>query len=58
MAVFSSMVRLKSMVCYVDANIRTLLPDARTRAAIHAPTSKDWVGITPTVFAPTNDSSE
>ena len=34
------------------------LPDARTRAAIHAPTSKDWVEITSTVFAPNNGSSK
>jgi carboxypeptidase D len=38
-------------------NGSVFLNDARTRAAIHAPTSKDWVGITPTVFAPTNDST-
>lgn len=35
-----------------------ILPDAQTRAAIHAPTSKDWVEITSDPFAPTNSSSK
>ncbi|KAF8137719.1 Alpha/Beta hydrolase protein [Boletus edulis] len=34
-----------------------VLPDARTRAAIHAPTSKDWVMFTSSVFTPTNGST-
>ncbi|KAF8550322.1 alpha beta-hydrolase [Imleria badia] len=34
------------------------LNDARTRAAIHAPTSKDWVDFASTVFTPTNSSSK
>ncbi|KAF8433226.1 alpha/beta-hydrolase [Boletus edulis BED1] len=36
----------------IDATV--FLNDARTRAAIHAPTSKDWVDYTFPVFAPTN----
>ena len=44
------------IVCY--AMLMDFLPDARTRAAIHAPTSKDWVEITSTVFAPNNGSSK
>jgi len=33
-------------------------PDARTRAAIHAPTSKVWEEVIPTTFAPTNSTSK
>ncbi|KAF8556411.1 alpha/beta-hydrolase [Imleria badia] len=39
------------------ADASVFLNDARTRAAIHAPTSKDWVEIASTVFAPTNSST-
>jgi hypothetical protein len=56
MEVSFSMVRLQS---WMDGSIFThILSDAQTRAAIHAPTSKEWVGITPCPFAPTNSSSE
>ncbi|KAG6377286.1 Alpha/Beta hydrolase protein [Boletus reticuloceps] len=39
----------------IDASV--FLNDARTRAAIHAPTSKDWVMFTSPVFTPTNGST-
>ncbi|KAF8119525.1 Alpha/Beta hydrolase protein [Boletus edulis] len=39
----------------LDATV--FLNDARTRAAIHAPTSKDWVMFTSSVFTPTNGST-
>ncbi|KAF8142101.1 Alpha/Beta hydrolase protein, partial [Boletus edulis] len=38
-----------------DASV--FLNDNRTRAAIHAPTSKNWAEITPVVFAPTNGTT-
>ncbi|KAG6374652.1 Alpha/Beta hydrolase protein [Boletus reticuloceps] len=38
-----------------DASV--FLNDNRTRAAIHAPTSKNWADITPVVFAPTNGTT-
>ena len=56
MQVFFSMVRLE--VQFTMLTLMDFLPDAKTRAAIHAPTSKDWVDITSTVFAPTNSSSK
>ncbi|KAH0834739.1 Alpha/Beta hydrolase protein [Lanmaoa asiatica] len=39
-----------------DASV--FLNDAQTRAAIHAPTSKDWVEVIPSPFASANSSSK
>ncbi|KAI9568045.1 alpha beta-hydrolase [Boletus coccyginus] len=39
----------------IDASV--FLNDARTRAAIHAPTSKVWEEVIPNAFAPTNSTT-
>ena len=56
MQVSFSMVRLQ---LWMDGSMfMHILPDAQTRAAIHAPTSKDWVEVIPYAFAPTDSSSK
>lgn len=50
------------MVClqiwFVVLMLMVILSDVQTRAAIHAPTSKDWVEYSYPVFAPTDGYSK